>query len=91
MHKPAPSRVQNLLALAAAIGLTDIKGWSPSQILHKRRGKAPKGMRFTSSSVYTPAGPGRNVDHAVTRNPKIIANVNMMHEKWLAVRRVSPC
>lgn len=33
---------------------------------------------------YTPAGPNSNVRAAIIRNPKVAANVAMMHEKWLS-------
>lgn len=87
MQKISPSRLSFVSAVAAMIGIADLKGYSTAAILSKKRGKAPKGMRFTSSSVYWPGGPFRNTADAVTRNPKVIANVQMMHEKWLASRR----
>lgn len=86
MHKPSPSRINIIMSIAAAIGINNIFEVSPAQILHKQRGKAPKGSRFKSSSVYWPAGPFCNVEPTRVKNPKIAAHVQMMHEKWLAAK-----
>lgn len=55
---------------------------SRAKYLNHKRGKAPKGMRFISSSVYMPAGKHKNVEDSKIRNPKVAANVQMMHDKW---------
>ncbi len=57
---------------------------STAQRLSKARGKAPLGKKFISACVYIPAGQYCNVRPTKVKNPLIAANVQMMHERWLA-------
>lgn len=86
MHKPSVARVGFIAALASSLGLADGRDYSPAQILSEKRGPKPKGARWRSSSVHWPSGQRCNVERTSIRNPKIAANVQMMHEKWLAAR-----
>lgn len=85
MDKPKPmqKRLAFFSALALSLGFEEGK-FSPSFLLRQQRGKAPKGMKFRSSSIYTPGGPNRNVEPTLIKNPKVAANVQMMHERWHA-------
>lgn len=73
--------------MAAALGFLAAGGMpfslSPAQEFHRQRGKAPPGKRWLNQSAYVPGGESCNVKPAIMRNPKIAANVQMMHEKWL--------
>ena len=85
MHKPSPSRLSSLLAIAASLGIhKSITEMSTAEIMREHRGKAPKGMRWRYPGVYIPGGDRCNVEPTRVRNPKVAANVQMMHEKWLA-------
>lgn len=82
MHKPSPSRISIISSIAASIGIMDAVQ-STAQVFQRQRGKAPVGYKWTSG-VYVPGGERPNVEPTRIRNPKIAANVQMMHEKWLA-------
>lgn len=86
MHKISVSRLSTILGFAATLGMSSPTELSTAQVLNKQRGKAPAGRRFKSSSVYWPGGPHCNVEPTRVKNPRVAANVQMMHEKWLAVR-----
>jgi hypothetical protein len=85
MHKISPSRLNIISSLAAAVGIAGFtpEHYSTAQVLTKRRGRAPTGYYWTSG-VYVPGGETPNVDPTRVRNPKVRANVQMMHEKWRA-------
>lgn len=59
-------------------------GFSLGQMLNRKRGKAPSGSRWTSSSVYVPAGQFCNVRPTKVKNPKVAAQMQQMHEVWYA-------
>lgn len=59
-----------------------VKGFSPAALMQKIRGKAPKGCRWRSASVYWPAGEYQNVTPTKIKNPKIAANIQKSHENW---------
>lgn len=81
MHKPSVSRIGVLTSIAAAMGMGEAD-FSTAEVFRKQRGPAPHGTRYTTG-VYVPGGPRCNVEPTKVRNPKIAANVQMMHEKWL--------
>lgn len=58
------------------------KNKSRAQILNEMRGKPPRGMRWTSSSVYMPAGPRKNVTDAKVRNPAQGLQMNRRYAAW---------
>lgn len=82
MHKPSPSRLATISKIATAIGILSAADLSPAFILNEARGRAPKGQRWISSSVYIPAGPRQNVEPTAVRNPKVAAQMNAMFDKW---------
>lgn len=88
MHKPSPSRLNAIIAMATTLGMTLRGGennFSTAEVLRNQRGPARAGMKYITG-VYIPAGQHCNVEPTKIRNPKIAANVQMMHEKWLAAK-----
>ncbi len=87
MPRPSPVRLGMLTAIAGMIGMARTADFdSTAEVFRAQRGKAPKGKRFVSKSVFMPGGVGRNVELTTVRNPKIAAQVNAMHDKWFAQR-----
>lgn len=86
MERLPPSRMNILAGMALAMGLADM-GRAPTtaEILRKHRGPAPAGKKFISG-VYIPGGPHCNVSPTRVKNPKIAAQMQAMHEKWLAAK-----
>lgn len=83
MEKPSPNtRLSMLATIAHALGMQVGPGVSTAKILNAKRGKAPAGRRWVSSSIYTPGGEYCNVQGTPVRNPKIAAQINAMYEKW---------
>lgn len=62
---------------------------SIAQILNRKRGKAPIGKRWVSSSVYTPAGQYKNTRGTSTVPAKVAAQMNALHLAW-AIRKGVP-
>jgi hypothetical protein len=85
MHKPSPSRMNILASMAAQSGIAMSISDSTARLYNKLRGAAPAGFKYITG-VYRPGGSNPNVLPSICRNPKIIANVQMMHEKWLSAK-----
>lgn len=79
MHKPSPSRMSALLAVAQLVGIKEIS--STAEVLRKNRGPAPSGVKWITG-VYIPGGERCNVEPTRIKNPKVAANVKMMHDNW---------
>lgn len=77
------SRIGALAAFAATLGV--LAPESTAEIFRASRGKTPKGHKW-KYGVYIPAGERRNVDLTAVKNPKVAAQINAMHDKWLSAK-----
>lgn len=55
---------------------------SAAQLLHAKRGKPPKGMKWRDRNVYMPSGPEKNVAGTKVKNFLIAENININHNAW---------
>lgn len=91
MHKPSISRMGLLMNIAAMTGLYGVpEHTSTAQYFKAQRGPAPAGKRWRDHGIYIPGGANPNVEPTRVRNPKVAANVQMMHEKWFGRFPVFP-
>lgn len=87
MERPSPSRIKFLPQVLGMLGLNLVPAsdLTTGQIYKKWRGPAPRGRKYITG-VFIPGGRERNVELTTIKNPKVAANITMMHDRWVKAK-----